>query len=182
MVAALPVAKLVFLGIRQVSKPIANILKKSATDHEFFSKNIIIPIGQGWHWMQVVVPRMSMQNMRTDVRRLSDKDAIALGAEIVGEVFIFTVAAVLLVNEYWQTSKKTAAKEEKVNQHLAQLSDELKHLQMSNESLHEHNKALHAAHEAASDSMNRMAEKLAAIEEHLKQRKLLPLPEGGEKQ
>lgn len=46
MVAAFPVFKLGVLAVKQISRPIANRLKKRATVNGFFRRYVCIPSGQ----------------------------------------------------------------------------------------------------------------------------------------
>lgn len=46
VVGAFPIAKLLYLGIRQVSKPLANRIKEAARRSEFFKTYICLPPAQ----------------------------------------------------------------------------------------------------------------------------------------
>jgi hypothetical protein len=46
VVGAFPIVKLGYLAMRQISKPIANQLKRSAKQHPFFSKYVCKPPAQ----------------------------------------------------------------------------------------------------------------------------------------
>lgn len=46
VVGAFPMAKLLYLGIRQVSKPLANRIKDAARRSEFFKTYICLPPAQ----------------------------------------------------------------------------------------------------------------------------------------
>ena len=46
VVGAFPAAKLGILAIKQISKPIANVLKNKAKDSPFFRKYVCIPPAQ----------------------------------------------------------------------------------------------------------------------------------------
>lgn len=46
VVGAFPMAKLLYLGIRQVSKPLANRIKEAARRSEFFKTYICLPPAQ----------------------------------------------------------------------------------------------------------------------------------------
>eukprot|EP00911_Craspedida_sp_UC1_P001338 UC1_evm7s1007 len=108
---ALPFAKLAALGIKQVTKPVAKILKREAQDPGVFRDRVVIPIGQTWHFLQVRASRLANRNSRKDVRPLSEAGAVELGAELVGEVFIFGVAAAIVTREYFESAEKSRKKE-----------------------------------------------------------------------
>ncbi|KAG8448454.1 hypothetical protein GDO86_015518 [Hymenochirus boettgeri] len=50
VVGAFPIAKLLYLGVRQISKPIANRIKAGARRSEFFKTYICLPPAQCYHW------------------------------------------------------------------------------------------------------------------------------------
>lgn len=47
VVGAFPIAKLLYLGIRQMSKPVANRIKAGARRSDFFKTYICLPPAQG---------------------------------------------------------------------------------------------------------------------------------------
>lgn len=114
VVGAFPIAKLVSLAVKQISKPIATSLKNGAKRHPFFRDYICMPPAQFYHWIEVNV-KMRMLNLGkpTEVPKLNEAMAIELGAELLGEGIIFTVAAACLIAEYIRSSKKEHEKEAK---------------------------------------------------------------------
>lgn len=112
--AGFPLIKLGALAIRQISKPLANHLKTKAKDSHFFRTKICMPPAQFYHWCEVKV-KSRLLNLGTpkEVVRLNEQAAIDLGSELLGDTFMFTVAAVALVAEYTRQSRKVA--EEKAN-------------------------------------------------------------------
>lgn len=46
VVGAFPIAKLLYLGVRQMSKPVANRLKATARRSEFFKNYVCLPPAQ----------------------------------------------------------------------------------------------------------------------------------------
>lgn len=79
-----------------------------------------------YHWMEVNV-RMRMLGLgkAQSVERLSEEMAIELGAEMLGEFVIFSMAAVTVVLEYKRSSKKEALKEEKQKHDFLMLQQKL---------------------------------------------------------
>ena len=84
-----------------------------------------------------------------DYKPLSNERAVEMGSEIIGEAFLYSVAAGYIVYEYWRSGKKERIKEEvqshdianlqahtvKLEQQMAQLQQTLDSLQTK---LHEH--------------------------------------------
>ena len=79
----------------------------------------------GSHKFSVIVKRLALNNHRTDVMPLPDKEAVELGADIIGEVFVYSIAAVILTREYIDSSTKTSAKESKLNAKLEELEQSI---------------------------------------------------------
>eukprot|EP00052_Salpingoeca_macrocollata_P027205 m.257382 g.257382 ORF g.257382 m.257382 type:complete len:162 (+) comp22707_c0_seq7:2421-2906(+) len=119
--AALPFAKLFFLGIRQASKPFASLIKTSARESEFVRTKVLQPIGQGSHWVTVMMKRLTLDSKRRDVKPLDPAEAVAAGAELIGEVFVYSVAALIVINEYLSSAAKSAEKEAKQTEKIRSL-------------------------------------------------------------
>lgn len=132
VVMTFPAAKLGALLIRQVSKPIANVIAKKAKQHPLFSRLICMPPAQFYHWCEVRVKMYTMNlTSPTQVTPLNETMAIELGASILSEAIIFTIAATLLLAEYSRQVRKEEAKEDARR-------DELNHIQYSLEELFYH--------------------------------------------
>jgi hypothetical protein len=97
MVAPFPIVKLGVLAVRQISKPLANAIKARAKQSPFFSTYVCMPPAQLYHWIEVNV-KMKLLNLGKprEVKKLNEAMAIDLGAELLGEFVIFSVAAVTL--------------------------------------------------------------------------------------
>lgn len=87
--------------MKQISKPIANLLKTRAKSSPFFRTYICMPPAQFYNWMEVKT-RMWAMNLGkpTVVPTLNEAQAIELGANLLGEFVIFTIGAGLLILEY----------------------------------------------------------------------------------
>ncbi|KAL1109941.1 hypothetical protein AAG570_014098 [Ranatra chinensis] len=113
MVAAFPLAKLGTLLLRQASKPIAVYAKEQAKKSQFFRTYICMPPAQIYNWCEVKMKMWIMNLGRpVDIPKLNEAMAIELGANLLGEAIIFTVAAALLYMEYTRQTRKEAAKED----------------------------------------------------------------------
>ena len=106
---AFPLIKLGALAVRQVAKPLANSMKARAKNSPFFRDYVCMPPAQLYHWLEVNV-KMRMLNLGKprEVAKLDQNAAIELGADLLGEFIIFTVAAVTLTLEYMRQSRNSA--------------------------------------------------------------------------
>lgn len=112
-VGVFPALKLGVLFVKQISKPLAKFLVNQAKNHVLFRTYVIIPPAQFYHWAEVKA-KMYVMNLGkpTKVAKLNEAMAIELGANLIGEVIIFSVAGACLILEYNRQSTKEAKKEE----------------------------------------------------------------------
>lgn len=59
-IGVFPVAKLGILAIKQISKPIANLLKNRAKNSPFFSSYVCMPPAQFYNWCEVKTKMWAM--------------------------------------------------------------------------------------------------------------------------
>lgn len=117
VVGAFPAAKLGVLALKQISKPIANVLKDRAKNNEFFRKYVCMPPAQFYNWVEVKTKMWAMNlGKPMKVPQLNEAMAIELGANLLGEFIIFSIGAGLLIFEYRRQSNKEANKEEQILQ------------------------------------------------------------------
>ncbi|XP_037048193.1 putative OPA3-like protein CG13603 isoform X2 [Bradysia coprophila] len=115
VVGAFPAAKLGVLAFKQLSKPIANVIKERAKKSPFFRDYIAMPPAQFYNWVEVKTKMWALNlGKPTNVPQLNEAMAIELGANLLGEVIIFTIGAGLLIFEYVRQSNKEAKKEESI--------------------------------------------------------------------
>ncbi|KAJ8908374.1 hypothetical protein NDN08_005083 [Rhodosorus marinus] len=115
MAGALPLAKLVGLMVKTVSKPVANQLKFYAKNSERFER-YYIALGNALHRLQVTVFRQSHGDVvtkRTKVKDLPPEKALDAGAGFIGDAFVYLVAAGVTVYEYARGRAKEARKVQK---------------------------------------------------------------------
>ncbi|CAG9764839.1 unnamed protein product [Ceutorhynchus assimilis] len=112
VIGAFPAAKLGALLIKQVSKPIATVLKNQAKSSPIFRKYVCMPPAQFYNWCEIK-SKMWILNLGKPVNIpvLNEAQAIELGANLLGEAVIFLIAAGILISEYARSSAKEAAKE-----------------------------------------------------------------------
>ncbi|KAK2380814.1 hypothetical protein P8452_36974 [Trifolium repens] len=110
--AVLPLVKLGTLALRTICKPIANRLKKEAGYHPKF-RNFIITIAQTNHRFTTKMQRR-IYGQATDVaiRPLNEEKAVQAAADLLGELFVFTVAGAAVIFEVQRSSRSEARKEE----------------------------------------------------------------------
>lgn len=122
VVGAFPAAKLGVLAMKQISKPVANLLKARAKNSPFFRKYVCMPPAQFYNWMEVKTKMWAMNlGKPTNVPVLNEAMAIELGANLLGEIVIFTIGAGLLLLEYQRQVRKEANKEEMIMQEKLEL-------------------------------------------------------------
>ncbi|XP_062153115.1 OPA3-like protein [Alnus glutinosa] len=114
----LPVVKLGTLALKTICKPIANRLKKEAGLHPKF-RQLIISIAQTNHRFSTKVQRR-IYGHATDaaIRPLNEEKAVQAAADLLGELFVFTVAGAAVIFEVQRSSRSEARKEELRKQEL----------------------------------------------------------------
>jgi len=129
VIGAFPAAKLGALLLKQVSKPVATIVKTQAKNSPIFRKYVCMPPAQFYNWCEIKA-KMWILNLGKPVNIpvLNEAQAIELGANLLGEAIIFLIAAGILINEYARSSAKETAKEEAKKQELASLRNDIREL------------------------------------------------------
>lgn len=114
---AFPLAKLGFLLIKQVAKPVAKSIAASAKQSRVFRDYVCVPVAQLFHFYEV---KMKMRALNlgggkvTKVPKLSEVKAVEKGAELLSEVIIVSIASGILIYEYNKSREKDEAKEERL--------------------------------------------------------------------
>jgi len=105
------VLKLFFLGVRQISKPIANRAKDAAHSSGLM-KAVAVGLGRGMYRLQTQVTRLSEgKPPLLRVAQLEEEEAVAKGAETLSEMIIYSVAGATVAYEYNLTLKDKKKKE-----------------------------------------------------------------------
>ncbi|XP_020714107.1 putative OPA3-like protein CG13603 isoform X2 [Ceratitis capitata] len=122
-IGAFPAAKLGVLAIKQISKPIANVIKSNAKQSPIFRKYICMPPAQLYNWVEVKTKMWAMNlGKPVAVPPLNEAMAIELGANLLGESIIFIIGAAVLIFEYTRQSNNEAKKQETLRQEKAELA------------------------------------------------------------
>lgn len=115
---AIPVVKLGSLVLKTLSKPIASRLKQQAGIHPKFRK-FIINIAQTNHRFTTTMQRR-LYGHATDVeiRPLNEEKAVQAAVDLLGELFVFSVAGAAVIFEVQRSARSEARKEELRKQEL----------------------------------------------------------------
>ncbi|XP_044460571.1 OPA3-like protein [Mangifera indica] len=108
----LPVVKLGTLVLKTLSKPLAAKLKQQAAFHPRF-RQFIIGIAQANHRITTRMQRR-IHSHATDVeiRPLNEEKAVQAAVDLIGEIFIFSVAGAAVIFEVQRSARSEARKEE----------------------------------------------------------------------
>ncbi|CAI9087362.1 OLC1v1021419C2 [Oldenlandia corymbosa var. corymbosa] len=117
----LPLLKLGTLALKTISKPIATRLKVEAGRHPKF-RNLIVRMAQSNHRITTQMQRR-IYGHATDVeiRPLNEEKAVQAAADLLGEIFVFTVAGVAVIFEVQRSSRSEAKKEELRRQEMEEM-------------------------------------------------------------
>ncbi|KAL6264061.1 hypothetical protein P5V15_004140 [Pogonomyrmex californicus] len=128
-IGVFPALKLGVLFIKQISKPLAKFLVNQAKSHPIFRTYFIIPPAQFYHWTEVKA-KMYIMNLGkpTKITKLNETMAIELGANLMGELIIFSVAGACVVLEYNRQVTKEAKKEELRQMQIQKFTDDIQAL------------------------------------------------------
>ncbi|KAI6703696.1 hypothetical protein NL676_012832 [Syzygium grande] len=114
----LPLLKLGTLVVKTLSKPVASRLKQQAALHPRF-RELIVGFAQANHRMTTNAQRR-LYGHATDVeiRPLNEQKAVQAAVDLIGELFVFSVAGALVIFEVQRSAKSEARKEEKRREEL----------------------------------------------------------------
>ncbi|XP_012275930.1 putative OPA3-like protein CG13603 [Orussus abietinus] len=129
VVGVFPAIKLGVLFVKQISKPMTQMFIRNAKNHPFFRTYFIIPPAQFYHWAEVKA-KMYLMNLGkpTKVAKLNETMAIELGASLLGEIIIFSVAGGCLIFEYTRQVAKETKKEEARLAQMQKFTDDIESL------------------------------------------------------
>lgn len=90
--------KLGSLLLRTLSKPLANSLKRRATESERF-ESFCKGLAQGYNRLDLKLKMRFLDYKSEPIKPLSEARAVELGATFLSEIIIFTVAALVIIAE-----------------------------------------------------------------------------------
>ncbi|KAL0011192.1 hypothetical protein SO802_006300 [Lithocarpus litseifolius] len=117
----LPLLKLGTLALKTLSKPVASRLKQQAAIHPRF-RQLIIDMAQKNHRFTTQMQRR-IYGHATDVeiRPLNEEKAVQAAVDLIGELFVFSVAGVAVILEVQRSARSEARKEEVRKQELEKM-------------------------------------------------------------
>ena len=99
MAGEVPLLKLIFLGVRQISKPIANRFRASARESEVF-RAAWIAVGRALHRGQIQLSRVAAgKGALAHITPLNEAAAVNWGAEFRSEMIVYGIAGATIVYE-----------------------------------------------------------------------------------
>ncbi|XP_030370849.1 putative OPA3-like protein CG13603 [Scaptodrosophila lebanonensis] len=112
VVGAFPIAKLGMLTVRHISKPVSNLIKRSARSNQFVKNFVCTPPAQLYNWLEVR-GKMLMLRMKQPKRvpPLNDAMAIEVGGDILGELIIFIIGVSLIMLEFSRQARNERKKQ-----------------------------------------------------------------------
>ncbi|SCU79420.1 LANO_0A06194g1_1 [Lachancea nothofagi CBS 11611] len=121
--------KLGTLLIRQVTRPVANILKAQAKQHDKF-KEICVGLAQKMHRVDAKMRSRltSTFDKEIKVRPLNDARAVESGATLLSEAFVFGVTGSVVVWETVRQRAKELNRRDQVAKDISFLQDEIEEL------------------------------------------------------
>ncbi|XP_028274959.1 optic atrophy 3 protein homolog [Parambassis ranga] len=135
VVGAFPIAKLLYLGVRQMSKPVANRIKAGARRSEFFKNYVCLPPAQLYHWIEMRTKMRIMGFRGSTIKPLNEEAAAELGAELLGEAIIFLIGGGCMVLEYSRQATNSRNKEEELNKTITNLQTQVAELELNTETI-----------------------------------------------
>ncbi|XP_029964315.1 optic atrophy 3 protein homolog [Salarias fasciatus] len=135
VVGAFPIAKLLYLGVRQMSKPVANRIKAGAKRSPFFRTYVCLPPAQLYHWIEMRTKMHIMGFRGLAIKPLNEEAAAELGAELLGEAIIFLIGGGCMVLEYSRQAANSRRKEEELNETITSLQTQIGELALTTETL-----------------------------------------------
>uniref|UniRef100_A0A8D0GVL6 Outer mitochondrial membrane lipid metabolism regulator OPA3 n=1 Tax=Sphenodon punctatus TaxID=8508 RepID=A0A8D0GVL6_SPHPU len=132
---AFPIAKLLYLGVRQLSKPLAARMKAGARASPFFRKYICGPPAQVYHWVEMRTKMRIMGFQGAAIKPLNEEVAAELGAELLGEAIIFSVGGLCIYLEYARQASNAKKKEDEQASVLLDLQTQMAELGLTVETL-----------------------------------------------
>ncbi|TNN66604.1 Optic atrophy 3 [Liparis tanakae] len=135
VVGAFPIAKLLYLGVRQMGKPVANRIKAGARRSEFFKTYVCLPPAQIYHWVEMKTKMRIMGFRGSTIKPLNEDAAAELGAELLGEAIIFIIGGGCMLLEYSRQATNARHKEEEQNETITSLQTQLSEVTLATETL-----------------------------------------------
>ena len=125
--AVFPIAKLIYLGIKQAAKPISNALTKRAKSNNLIRRYVVIPLGRVMYRVKVLI-KMKEVGLRGKITRESkfaEEEMVEMGSKVLAEIIIFGIIGIFLVTSVNMSKKKTFDDDNKEDDELEQMKSKL---------------------------------------------------------
>ena len=131
MVLFVPLVKLGFLVVNQLSGHVASRIASAARRNVVFTDFIVMPIAQFLHYTDV---KLKMKVLKltcpTAIPKLDRKKAIDVGSKALTESILITVAASIIIYEFNKSSDEDKMKKDKEYAEEKDLMERVEHLEM----------------------------------------------------
>jgi hypothetical protein len=124
----LPLAQLGYLFVRTIAKPVATAIKNRMKHHPKFKKGCV-SMAQAYHRWERKMKVNMMGIQVANVQPLSEEKAIELGANMLSESILFTIAGTMIYVDFTRRSIKEKEKEASRTEMLIELQQELGRIQ-----------------------------------------------------
>ncbi|XP_022210851.2 putative OPA3-like protein CG43998 [Drosophila obscura] len=118
VIGTFPLGKVFIFTMKQISKPVSNLLKSYAKHHPVFRRIVCIPPGQLYNNLEV---RLQLHFLKLKqprrVPRLTPAMATRIGADLLGEVIVTSIGVFLL---YYEVTRQRLKDEKKHIRHREQ--------------------------------------------------------------
>ncbi|MCL7043338.1 hypothetical protein MKW94_020045 [Papaver nudicaule] len=128
------VVKIGYLALRTICKPIASRLKAAAGKHPRFRESIINIAQTNHRFTTHVQRRIYGRDTDVTIRPLDAEKAVHAAADLLGELFVFSVAGLVIIAEVQKSARSEARKEEKRKEELEAIKQKQENLERELES------------------------------------------------
>nr|XP_045602049.1 optic atrophy 3 protein homolog isoform X1 [Procambarus clarkii] len=139
MAPVYPLAKLAFLFVKQVARPLSSSIRRKAVRSHFFKEKFCLPPARLYHWcevrMKMYVMNLGRTGQNSTIPKLNEEAAIELGANLLGEGVIFVIAVGILAFEVTRQKEKEKKKEENEQAFINNLEHRINELTFATEEL-----------------------------------------------
>ncbi|KAI3935752.1 hypothetical protein MKX01_032936 [Papaver californicum] len=125
----LPVEKFGSLVLKTICKPVASRLKKAAGKHPRFREYIITIAQKNHRFTTTVQSRIYGHAPDVAIQPLNKEEAVQAAADLLGEIFVFSVAGAAIIFGVQRSARSEARKEELRKQELEAIKQKEENLE-----------------------------------------------------
>lgn len=123
-VFGLPMIKLGGLVVRTLTKPLAKVVKSRSKVHPGLNY-VCNQLGQGQHRLMIKFHMGFRGIQKYNIKDIPEDQAVEKGADLIGEIMIFSVAVAVASYEYTRSSAKSKEAERK-NEELKRRAEQVR--------------------------------------------------------